>query len=122
MMVLEKLPYLKCLHLGFGSYAGKKMVCSGGGFRSLKTLEIISTEDLEEWTIEEGALRSLLNLEIRSCINLEMIPDGLQQLRTLKELKVVNMPLLFQSRMKEATGEDWNKIRHIPSLVVYGWE
>ncbi|KAI3942393.1 hypothetical protein MKW92_037698 [Papaver armeniacum] len=84
MRILEKLPNLTSLHLGFDSYVGKKMVCSGGGFGCLETLKIFWTQKLEEWIIEEGALGSLATLEVHNCIKLKMIPDGLQQLTTLK--------------------------------------
>ncbi|KAI3941153.1 hypothetical protein MKW92_047545 [Papaver armeniacum] len=121
MPILEKLPNLTFLHLGFDSYVGKKMVCSGGGFCGLQTLKIFWTQKLEEWIIEEGALGSLAILEVRNCIKLEMIPDGLQQLTTLKNLSVVNMPPQFQSRMTKEVGDDWNKIKHIPRVVVFGF-
>ncbi|KAI3921514.1 hypothetical protein MKW98_013448 [Papaver atlanticum] len=122
MPILEKLPSLTFLHLGLYAYEGKRMVCSGGGFARLQTLEIVSSENLEEWIIEDKALKSLASLEICNCQNLEMIPDGLQQLTTLKNLTVVNMPHL-QSRMTEEVGEDWNKIQHVPESGrrVYGY-
>ncbi|KAI3903025.1 hypothetical protein MKW92_033727 [Papaver armeniacum] len=121
MKILEKLPFLTFLHLRFDAYVGKKMVCSEGGFVSLQTLEIFFSEHLEEWIIEEGALNSLVDLEIHECRRLAMIPDGLEQLSTLKVLKVTNMPPLFQSRMIQDVGDDWNKIKHIPFLNVSGF-
>lgn len=121
MAILEELRSLKFLHLGFDSFLGEKLVCSKGGFACLQKLEIVSSERLKEWIIEEGALKSLANLEICSCGKLEMIPYGVQQLTSLKSLRVVNMPHQFQNRMKRDVGEDWNKIKHVPSVVVFGF-
>ncbi|MCL7032779.1 hypothetical protein MKW94_028608 [Papaver nudicaule] len=118
MPILEKLPSLIFLHLGCVSYLGKKMVCSEGGFVGLQTLEIVSLKNLEEWNINKGALASLTELKIRDCKKFKMIPNGLQQLTTLKELGVANMPHQFKSRMKNPNGEDWDKINHIPSIVL----
>ncbi|RZC48339.1 hypothetical protein C5167_041276 [Papaver somniferum] len=121
MPILEKLlPNLTLLHLGIDSFQGKEMVCSKGGFSCLETLKVYWTENLERWTIEEGALTNLVNLKIRGCIKLKRIPPGLQHLIKLQKLNVVDMPLLFQNRLKEA-GKDWDKIKHIPAVGRLGW-
>ncbi|KAI3903024.1 hypothetical protein MKW92_033726 [Papaver armeniacum] len=110
MTILEKLPCLTFLHIGFDAYLGKRMVCSEGGFVCLQTLEIFLLEHLEEWIIEEGALKNLAHLEIHGCGRLAKIPDGLQQLTTLKKLEVTNMPLPFRSRMIREIEKDWNNL------------
>ncbi|MCL7037232.1 hypothetical protein MKW94_027761 [Papaver nudicaule] len=120
MQILEMLPCLTSLHLGSDSFDGVEMVCSKGGFVSLETLEIFSLKNLAAWIIEEGALTSLGNLEICKCIKFERIPDGFQYLKDL-QLKVVNMPLLFQNRLNAGDGEDWDKIKHLPPVDIQGW-
>ncbi|RZC81590.1 hypothetical protein C5167_044163 [Papaver somniferum] len=115
MPILENLPSLTFLHLGYVSSLSKKMVCLRGGFGCLQTLKMVSLENLEEWIIEEGALTSLRNLEINGCIKLKVIPAGLQQLTTLKELRIANMPRRFVNRVKR-NGRDWHKISHIRSM------
>ncbi|KAI3934244.1 hypothetical protein MKW98_009225 [Papaver atlanticum] len=115
MPILEKLPSLTFLHLGYVSSLSKKMVCLRGGFGCLETLKMVSLENLEEWIIEEGALTSLRNLEINGCIKLKVIPKGLQQLTTLKQLTTVKMPPQFVNKVKK-NGEDWYKISQIRSV------
>ncbi|XP_058112017.1 disease resistance protein RPP8-like [Magnolia sinica] len=115
MGILEKLPNLRILRLLWKAYMGNEMVCSVGGFPMLNVLNIHMGE-MEEWRVEEGAMPNLRCLEIEDCKRLKMLPDGLQHVTTLQELKLVDMPEEFKSRVREE-GEDWFKIRHIPSLI-----
>ncbi|MCL7038869.1 hypothetical protein MKW94_022842 [Papaver nudicaule] len=114
MPILERLPSLTFLLLGRNCSLGRNMVCSGGGFVCLETLKIVSLENLEVWTIENGALTSLRNLEIRGCRMLNEILDGLQRLTTLEDLKVADMPPQFRNKVE--TGG--HKISHINSVEV----
>ncbi|KAJ9178342.1 hypothetical protein P3X46_010233 [Hevea brasiliensis] len=116
MQSLGRLPNLRNVRLFSGAYAGKKMVCTFGGFPKLQVLKVWELEQLEEWNVEEGALPSLKCLEIRSCRNLGMVPDGLQYVKTLCKLKLANMPVL-SARIKDNQGEDWDKVAHV--LHVY---
>ncbi|CAK9148765.1 unnamed protein product [Ilex paraguariensis] len=115
---LEKLPDLRILRLHAGSYCGRKMVCSSRGFPLLRILKLWKLEELEEWTVEEGALTILKEVEIRSCNKLEMIPDGLKHLLHCRELIITNMPDEFKARITESQGKDWHKIAHVPSIIV----
>ena len=72
MPVLEKLSKLKSLYFYSGSYTGKTMVCSMGGFTQLEVLKFWMLHELEEWIVEEQAMRRLKKLEIRSCKNLKV--------------------------------------------------
>ncbi|RZC48335.1 hypothetical protein C5167_041295 [Papaver somniferum] len=86
MVILEKLPKLTFLHLGFRSYVGEKMVCSEGGFVSLQTLRLASLEKLEQWIVENGALEKLTHLEILLCRKMAKLP--VKQLISLQKLTV----------------------------------
>ncbi|CAA6674635.1 unnamed protein product [Spirodela intermedia] len=103
---LEKLPELTYLFLGHGSYVGKQMLCSRGGF-----------PQLEEWVIEAGAMPRLRSLKIYDCTKLEMLPEGLRRMAALKDLTLLNMSPDICSRA-EKEGEDWPKIQHIPSITI----
>ncbi|XP_058113001.1 probable disease resistance RPP8-like protein 2 [Magnolia sinica] len=123
MVTLEKLPNLRslCIHASFiggDPCMGKEMVCSAGGFPLLDTLNIVGLYELEEWRVEEGAMRNLRCLEISSCERLRMLPDGLRYIITLQELKLEYMSEELKERVRENEGEDWFKIRHIPSLII----
>ena len=62
-----------------------------------------------------GALPRLRDLEIRSCAKLRKLPDGLQHVKTLQELKLSNMPTKFTEwiKIKDCNSEDWGKIAHV---------
>ncbi|KAG8644367.1 hypothetical protein MANES_11G122849v8 [Manihot esculenta] len=112
MQALYKLPNLKIIRLLSKSFIGKKMLCSFGGFPKLEILKLWELELLEEWNVEEGALPSLKDLEIRSCRNLKMLPHGLQHVGTLRELKLTKLPMV-SSRIKDNLGGECDKIAHI---------
>ncbi|XP_058084512.1 disease resistance protein RPP8-like [Magnolia sinica] len=117
MGTLEMLPNLRILRLHPVCYVGKEMVCSVGGFPLLDVLIINGLGEVEELRVEEGAMRKLRCLEIIYCRRLKMLPDGLRHVTTLQELKLVCMPDELKEGVREG-GENWFKIRHIPSLVI----
>ncbi|KAI3835810.1 hypothetical protein MKX03_013406 [Papaver bracteatum] len=84
MVILEKLPKLTFLHLGFNSYVGTKMVCSEGGFVGLQTLRLVSLENVEQWIVEKGALGKLTHLDILLCGKMATLP--VKQLISLQKL------------------------------------
>ncbi|KAK3429486.1 hypothetical protein EUGRSUZ_E00908 [Eucalyptus grandis] len=75
MPILEKLPHLGVLVLGYRAFSGKKMVCSAGGYPQLKHLLFHRLEYLEEWRAAEGAVPHLSRLGIYDCPNLRVIPS-----------------------------------------------
>ncbi|KAG2725778.1 hypothetical protein I3760_01G082500 [Carya illinoinensis] len=117
MLILEKLPNLKILHLGFAAYTGKKMICSVRGFPQLQSLILHSLHGLEEWEIEKGSMPKLYHLKIGFFHNLRMVPDGLQFVGNLQKLEIVSMDSSFMERLGEG-GQDFYKIRHVPSVEV----
>ncbi|KAF3959455.1 hypothetical protein CMV_015738 [Castanea mollissima] len=77
MPILEKLPYLRVLR-GWEAFIGKQMVCSEKGFPQLKSLLLRGLPNLQEWTVEAGAMPSLCRLEITDCNKLVTVPQGLK--------------------------------------------
>ncbi|KAF7847426.1 hypothetical protein BT93_L2979 [Corymbia citriodora subsp. variegata] len=75
MPILEKLDHLVVLLLS-NAFEGKKMVCSAGGFPQLKHLLLCSLLNLEEWSIDEGAMPHLSRLGIWYCPKLKAVPQG----------------------------------------------
>nr|XP_019703738.2 LOW QUALITY PROTEIN: putative disease resistance RPP13-like protein 3 [Elaeis guineensis] len=118
MATLEKLPNLRVLRLSFGAYTGKEMVCSAGGFMQLQHLELYGLTGLEDWRVEKGAVPTLNRLEIYRCEKLKMLPQGLRYVTTLEEMMGVKMPAAFRDRVWENDGEDWDAIRHVPSIII----
>ncbi|XP_062175540.1 putative disease resistance protein RGA1 [Alnus glutinosa] len=59
--------------------------------------------------------KSLRLLEIRNCLNLASLPEGMHRLTSLQKLTIKDCPILLQ-RYNRDTGKDWAKIAHIPEL------
>jgi Leucine-rich repeat (LRR) protein len=59
--------------------------------------------------------KSLQVLEIRKCLNLASLPEGMHRLTSLQELTIEYCPILLQ-RYNRDTGKDWAKIAHIREL------
>ncbi|KAH7858796.1 hypothetical protein Vadar_028174 [Vaccinium darrowii] len=91
MPTLGKLPKLRILRLFWESFLGNHMRCPSGGFPQLRILKLWKLEKLKGWKVEKGALSDLIDLEIRSCQNLEKLPDELRYSRTLQK-KFSDMP------------------------------
>ncbi|XP_031261666.1 putative disease resistance RPP13-like protein 2 [Pistacia vera] len=80
MPKLEKLLKLSRLHLGWGSYVGRKMICSAKSFLRLKILNLCLKFD--EWEVKEGALPVLGDLKIFEGTEL-IIPERLRSINIL---------------------------------------
>ncbi|PRQ20875.1 putative P-loop containing nucleoside triphosphate hydrolase, leucine-rich repeat domain, L [Rosa chinensis] len=66
--------------------------------------------ELPEWVEHLVSLRSL---KILDCREIKFLPKGLQCLGALHHLSIIDCPVL-EKRCEMKTGEDWQKISHIP--------
>ncbi|XP_057441488.1 putative disease resistance protein RGA1 [Lotus japonicus] len=84
---------------------------------NLDHLQIVYCRKLESLP-EQGweGLRSLRTLQIWDCGELKSLPDGVRHLTSLQLLSIAFCPALAE-RCKEGTGEDWDKIAHVPNLI-----
>jgi hypothetical protein len=55
---------------------------------------------LEKWTVEEGAMQNLRDLEIRSCRELKELPDKLLNLGNIQEIILTDMPEGFAKNVQ----------------------
>jgi hypothetical protein len=115
MPVLEKLPNLRVLR-GWGAFIGKQMVCFDKGFPQLKSLLLRGLPNLQEWTVEAGAMPSLFRLEISDCNKMVTALHGLKFVSMLQELEIQWMPRAFKHRLEEG-GEDFYIVQHVPSII-----
>nr|XP_043614687.1 probable disease resistance protein RF9 [Erigeron canadensis] len=107
METLEKLPCLIVLRLLGDSFIGKKVVCHRGGFQKLQVLKLWLLKELEDWDVEEGAMESLKELDIRRCQKLSNIPGRLlQKQRSLEELILTDMPKEFVAGIERRKSKD----------------
>ncbi|KAF7847797.1 hypothetical protein BT93_L2565 [Corymbia citriodora subsp. variegata] len=118
MPVLGKLPELIILRLFANSYSGSEMTCDVGGFPKLRALKLWMLDKLNTWTVKEGTMPILQELEIRGCDKLSPI-DGIGHLQSLKELTLTSMPENFIAIIKSRIGRKlyikvnyWELSRH----------
>ncbi|XP_027369162.1 putative disease resistance protein RGA1 [Abrus precatorius] len=85
---------------------------------ALKHLEIRYCGELESLP-QHGweCLRFLHHLEIAYCERLRSLPEGVQQVNSLEVLTIECCPEL-EKRCKKGTGEDWDKIAHVPNVIL----
>ncbi|KAL6322642.1 hypothetical protein AAG906_015328 [Vitis piasezkii] len=67
MPILGRLPNLRILTLLYNSYLGRRMNCPHGGFLRLEFLQMQLLENLEDLSVEEGAMPNLKTLKIEYC-------------------------------------------------------
>ncbi|XP_044497267.1 putative disease resistance protein RGA4 isoform X2 [Mangifera indica] len=70
----------------------------------------------EEGDYQNSILPCLASLSINYCGTLRVLPDGLLQgAKKLQHLEIFTSHLL-EERYSKGTGEDWQKISHIPNI------
>ncbi|XP_010064769.2 putative disease resistance protein At1g59780 [Eucalyptus grandis] len=99
MPVLGKLPELSIPRLFADSYLGSEMTCDVGGFPKLRVLKLWMLDKLMNWTVKEGTMPILQEVEIRGCDQLSKI-NGIEHLQSLKELTLTSMPESFTEKFK----------------------
>ncbi|GAB4837261.1 hypothetical protein Ancab_039561 [Ancistrocladus abbreviatus] len=135
MATTGRLGQLKVLTLNFNAYIGAKMNCNVASFPQLEELSMSYMDNLEEWTVEEGAMPRLKNLCIQDCPKLKKLPEELKSICSLLKLVIRRMPRSFRHRLfwqgdkidyeyqagaanEGERGEDFHIIQHI-SLVQF---
>ncbi|KAK3220405.1 hypothetical protein Dsin_014375 [Dipteronia sinensis] len=101
MPLLGKLTHLKVLRLLSNSIMVERLTCRAGGFQKLRLLKLWHHK---YWnpillTVEEKAMSSLNELEIRDCYMLP--PQGLNNVTTLKDITLTNMPDTFREDVEK---------------------
>ncbi|XP_031281018.1 probable disease resistance RPP8-like protein 2 [Pistacia vera] len=104
MPMLGKLKHLKTLRLFAHSYIGERLTCPKDTFPELLFLKLWVLKELKHWTINDNAMPVLKQLEIRYCQKLKKI-DGLENVRTLKEIILTNMEKDFVDEVRKRLGE-----------------
>lgn len=117
MLTLEKLPNLRILQLLSSSYLGRKLVCSFEGFLKLESLTLSDLSELEELSLEEGAMCGLRSLKIEGCGNMRGLVHGLLHLKNLQQLKLKRVNPELTEDLDLAEGEELCRIRSITRKI-----
>ncbi|XP_058747890.1 putative disease resistance protein RGA4 [Vicia villosa] len=112
--MFRKLTCFQSLHVQYFEYL--KELPNEPFNLPLEYLYITDCDELESLPekIWEG-LQSLRSLTISSCEKLKCLPEGIRHLSSLEFLSIYGCPAL-KERCEKETGEDWNKIAHIPHI------
>ncbi|KAA8527105.1 hypothetical protein F0562_008666 [Nyssa sinensis] len=102
--VLEQLPNLMELQM-IDAFTGDQLVFEAERFKKLKILHIQQFDGLNMVVIQQGAMPELQKLTLWKCVNLKMLPLGIDSLTHLEELLLYDMPNEFMSRLRK-TNED----------------
>ncbi|KAK1256552.1 putative disease resistance protein [Acorus gramineus] len=118
--MLGKLPSLRFLQI-FPSSGDEHGIwqMKKGDFPQLQVLKLYGVSIIQEWTVDDGALPQLQRLHIDCSPDLKMLPDGLRHISTLRQLSLdIERGSPMESRVKKETGEDWDKIKHVPMIEI----
>nr|XP_027116421.1 putative disease resistance protein At1g50180 isoform X2 [Coffea arabica]XP_027116422.1 putative disease resistance protein At1g50180 isoform X2 [Coffea arabica] len=122
MSVLGNLPNLRRLSLMSVDLVERSvMIIDENAFPKLISLEIFRIKNLEKWVVAQGSMPNLSDLAISGCEELEMIPDGLRFITTLRKLEI-RMPEEFIIQRIHGIdgrgGPDRDKISRVPVIKI----
>uniref|UniRef100_A0A5B6Z9X8 Putative disease resistance protein RPM1-like n=1 Tax=Davidia involucrata TaxID=16924 RepID=A0A5B6Z9X8_DAVIN len=119
----DPLPYIQALpNLGeltlANAYEGNQLrFCMG--FQKLTELYLVNLPQLNEIIIEKGVMQGLQKLFLRKCMELKMLPHGIEYLRNLQELLLKTVSNELAERISGEGSVDRPKVRHIPLIKHY---
>ena len=103
-----------------GEAEGQEDIQSFGSLQILFFADLPRLEALPRWLLHGPTSNTLHQLHISNCPSLRALPEsGLQKLVYLQKLEIQDCPELI-GRCKPETGEDWQKIAHIPEIYLDG--
>ncbi|XP_027118185.2 putative disease resistance protein At1g50180 [Coffea arabica] len=122
MNFLGYLSNLRSLTLAYVDLGERNvMIIDENAFPKLVSLAIIRVGNLEKWVVAEGSMPNLSRLRIDRCEALEMIPDGLRFITTLRKLEI-KMPEEFIVQriygIDGRGGPDRDKISRVPVINI----
>ncbi|XP_028122291.1 disease resistance protein RPM1-like [Camellia sinensis] len=112
---IQALPNLGRLHL-FNAYEGGGQLCFSEGFHKLRKLELCNFPQLNEIVIERGVMPGLQEFSIRKCMQLKILPHGIEYLEDLQGLFLTFVTNELIECIRGEGSKDHQKVRHIPSI------
>ncbi|XP_058112903.1 disease resistance protein RPM1-like [Magnolia sinica] len=119
---IQALPNLMYLYLQ-NAYEGQQLCFRDGRFTKLRNLYLRDMKQLNRIVIEKGALASIQELILFNCEGLKTLPEGIEYLTGLQELRLRGTPMELTDKLKLKGGseEDRRKVRHIPIIQRVQW-
>ncbi|CAN6362506.1 unnamed protein product [Urochloa humidicola] len=105
------------------AYDGKKLDFCALSFPRVRQLRVCDAPQLKQVKIEEGALENLVELVFSDCPELNSLPDGIEYLTTLEELRLLDtadelIEMLRKECRANQFSEELMKISHIRKVFV----
>jgi disease resistance protein RPM1 len=113
LVVLRSL----CLITLYKAYDGRKLCFSSQSFPRLRELRIWCAPQLNQVEIEEDAMGNLVKLWFVECPELNRLPQGIEYLTILDELRLENTAVELTEIANECM-EELMKISHIRKLII----
>lgn len=114
-MLAPQLPNLTNLRLN-NMRSAHTLVLPPGSFPYLKLLVLMHMPNVKKLVIGKGALPCIEGLYIVSLVELDKVPQGIESLRTLKKLSLVNLHRGFLSEWNKSKMHD--KMQHVLEIRV----
>ncbi|KAM3681575.1 hypothetical protein ACJW31_12G007400 [Castanea mollissima] len=111
---IAALPNLGILRLT-NAYVGKQL-CFNTSFLKLTELYIRNFPQLNEIIIENGVMPNLKFLNIDSCMELKIVPMGIEYLQNLQVLDLEFASMELKNRIGDV---DFPKVQHIPKMYIW---
>ncbi|XXG72445.1 hypothetical protein AAC387_Pa07g1540 [Persea americana] len=109
------LPNLLALVLA-EAYEGQLLCFVAGCFPRLERLYLRGLKNLNNVRIEHGAMPSIKLLFLNWCVGLTTVPEGIEHLSGLRELRLMEMPEEFIEQLQKDRSEVQKMVQHIPII------
>ncbi|KAI8027082.1 Disease resistance protein RPM1 [Camellia lanceoleosa] len=119
----DLLPYIQELSsLGglilINACEGRQQLCFSTGFPKLRALHLGNFPQLNEIIIAKGVMPGLQEFTISKCIQLKMLPHGIE---CLEDLQILNLDFVTNELVEQIRGEEskeHSQVRHIPCINI----
>ncbi|KAL7205150.1 hypothetical protein ACSBR2_018137 [Camellia fascicularis] len=117
----DPIPYIQAL-LNLGrlylenAYEGGGQLCFSEGFHKLRILDLWDFPQLNEIIIERGVMPGLQEFYIRKCMQLKILPHGIEYLEDLQELTLRLVTNELIECIRGEGSKDHQKVRHISRI------